>query len=74
MDKGIDITELKQKVNKLIAECNYGSAINCLLEAEKEYPDNEEIKTLLKQLKKILEFQNRDIFGDANTDMDPWFE
>ncbi|MFO7852152.1 MAG: hypothetical protein ACQERS_04960 [Bacteroidota bacterium] len=74
MKKEKDISELKKKVNKLIAERQYGIAINHLMKAEIEYPDNEEIKMLLEQLRKILEFQNRDIFGDPNTDMDPWFE
>lgn len=74
MNKDKEIAEIKKEVNNLIAEGNYGSAINCLLKAEEKYPDNKEIKTLLDQIKKVLEFHNRDIFGDPNTDMDPWFE
>lgn len=64
---------IEEHVGKLKARGSYGEAINYLTRMKEEYPDNDEIDKLLDQLRKITEYLNRDIFGDTNLDMDPWF-
>jgi ubiquinone/menaquinone biosynthesis C-methylase UbiE len=61
-------------VNHFISEEKYGEAINYLQKIIETDGDNKEAATLMGQLKKILEYQNRDIFGSTNLNMDPWFE
>jgi len=65
--------DFKMEVNKLISEEKYGEAINYLQKIIESDNANKEALTLMEQLKKILEYQNRDIFGSTNLDMDPWF-
>ena len=65
--------DFKIEVNKLISEEKYGEAINYLQRIIESDNANKEALTLMEQLKKILEYQNRDIFGSTNLDMDPWF-
>jgi len=60
--------------NKLISEQKFGEAINYLQKILETDPKNERALTLLEHLKKIMEYQNRDIFGSTNLDMDPWLE
>jgi cytochrome c-type biogenesis protein CcmH/NrfG len=61
-------------VNQFIREEKYGEAVNYLQKILGEDSANKEAASLMEQLKKILEYQNRDIFGSTNLDMDPWFE
>jgi len=60
--------------NKLISKQKFGEAINYLQKILETDPKNERALTLLEQIKKILEYQNRDIFGSTNLNMDPWME
>jgi hypothetical protein len=61
-------------INQFIREEKYGEAVNYLQKIIDSDGGNEQAITLMEQLKKILEYQNRDIFGSTNLDMDPWFE
>ena len=61
-------------INQFIREEKYGEAVNYLQKIIDSDVGNEQAITLMEQLKKILEYQNRDIFGSTNLDMDPWFE
>jgi len=61
-------------VNRFIREEKYGEAINYLQKIIEEDNANKEAASLMEQLKKILEYENRDIFGSTNLNMDPWFE
>jgi len=63
-----------QTVNRFIREEKYGEAINYLQKIIEEDNANKEAASLMEQLKKILEYENRDIFGSTNLNMDPWFE
>jgi len=60
--------------NKLISEQKFGEVINYLQKILETDPKNERALTLLEQIKKIVEYQNRDIFGSTNLNMDPWLE
>ena len=60
--------------HKLISEQKFGEAINYLQKILETDPKNERALTLLEHLKKTMEYQNRDIFGSTNLDMDPWME
>ena len=54
--------------------CDYTIGCNktwVIIEADNK---NEKALAYLEQLKKILEYQNRDIFGSTNLNMDPWLE
>ncbi len=62
------------KVNQFIREEKYGEAVNYLQKIIEADSTNKEAVSLMEQLKKILEYRNRDIFGSTNLDMDPWFE
>jgi len=64
----------KTEVSKLISEEKYGEAINYLQRIIESDNTNKEALTLIEQLKKILEYQNRDIYGSTNLDMDQWFQ
>ncbi len=61
-------------VNKLINEEKFGEAINYLQKIVEKDDRNERAIAYMEQIKKILEYQNRDIFGSTNLDMDPWLE
>jgi len=61
-------------VNRFIREEKYGEAINYLQKIIEADSANKEAASLMEQLKKILEYENRDIFGSTNLNMDPWFE
>jgi len=61
-------------INKLISEQKFGEAINYLQKIIEADNKNEKALAYLEQLKKILEYQNRDIFGSTNLNMDPWLE
>ena len=52
----------------------YGQAINCLLKILETDPENKEASVLLEQVRKITEYQHRDIFSATNLDIDPWLE
>jgi len=60
--------------NKLITEQKYGEAINYLQKIIHKNKNNTKALTLMEQIKKIVEYRNRDIFGSTNLDMDPWLE
>lgn len=74
MKKPIEDENFMQVANKLVSENRYGEAINFLQRIIDEDGTNDKAKTLLQQVKKINEYQTRDIFGTLNLDMDPWFE
>ncbi|MBN1926337.1 MAG: hypothetical protein JW798_10930 [Prolixibacteraceae bacterium] len=59
---------------KLIGEQKYGEALNYLQKKLDTGNKNEKILVLMEQIEKILEYQNKDIFGSTNLDMDPWLE
>jgi len=63
-----------QITNKLIGEKKYGEAINYLQGIIETDQKNEKALILMEQIKKIVEYQNRDIFASTNLDMDPWLE
>ena len=63
-----------ETVNKLVSEEKFGEAINYLQKIIDSDSTNEQAATLLKHLKKILEYKNRDVFGSTNLNMDPWLE
>lgn len=60
--------------NKLISEQKFGEAINYLQALLEKDNKNEKALALMEQIKKIVEYKNRDIFGSTNLNMDPWFE
>lgn len=66
--------DFKITVNKLITEEKFGEAINYLQKIIDSDSNNVQAVALMEQLKKILEYQNRDIFGSTNLNMDPWLE
>jgi len=66
--------DFEQIIDKLICEQKYGEAINYLQKIIEADNKNERALALMEQLKKIMEYQNRDIFGSTNLNMDPWFE
>jgi len=66
--------DFEQIIDKLISEQKYGEAINYLQKIIETDNKNERALALMEQLKKIMEYQNRDIFGSTNLNMDPWFE
>lgn len=59
---------------KFISKQKYGEALNYRQKILDTGNKNEKILILMEQIKKILEYQNRDIFGSTNLDMDPWLE
>jgi Tfp pilus assembly protein PilF len=64
--------DFEQIIDKLIGEQKYGEAINYLQKILETGYKNEKALALMEQLKKIMEYQNRDIFGSTNLNMDPW--
>lgn len=74
MEEPDNKNDLILTVNRFIREENYGEAINYLQKIIEADSANKEAASLMEQLKKILEYQNRDIFGSTNLNMDPWFE
>jgi Tfp pilus assembly protein PilF len=64
--------DFEQIIDKLIGEQKYGEAINYLQKILETGYNNEKALALMEQLKKIMEYQNRDIFGSTNLNMDPW--
>jgi len=66
--------DLIKITGKLVSEQKYGEAINYLQTIINKDKNNKEALTLLEQIKKITKYQNRDIFGSTNLDMDPWLE
>jgi uncharacterized Zn finger protein len=63
------------KVTKtLINQKKFGEAINYLQKILKTGTNKKEVSILLEQIKKIAEYQNKDIFSSTNLDMDPWLE
>jgi len=60
--------------NKLISEQKFGEAINYLQKILEKDKSNKQALVLLEYLNKILEYQNSDIFGSTNLNMDPWLE
>ncbi|MFO8021201.1 MAG: hypothetical protein R6U65_01950 [Perlabentimonas sp.] len=63
-----------QVATKLISEQKYGEAINYLQGIIDLDEKNEKAKVYLQQVKKINEYQTRDIYGTTNLNMDPWLE
>ncbi len=74
MQKHTENNDILQTAGHLISEQKFGEAINFLQKIVDADPTNKKAIALLEQVKKILEYQNRDIFGSTNLDMDPWFE
>lgn len=66
--------KIMEKVREMINHDNYGEAINYLEKIRDENENIEEVKSLIEQLRKIVEYRNRDIFGSTNLDMDPWLD
>lgn len=60
--------------NQLIGEQKFGEAINYLQNVIDLDHENQKAIALLEQVKKIAAYQNRDLFGSTNLDMDPWLE
>ncbi|MBN1788872.1 MAG: hypothetical protein JW830_00160 [Bacteroidales bacterium] len=60
--------------NRLVNEQKFGESINYLQNIIETDPKNTKALILLEQLKKITEYQNRDLFGSTNLDLDPWDE
>ncbi len=61
-------------INTLISEQKFGEAVNYLQKIIEADNKNEKALAYMEQVKKILEYQNRDIFGSTNLNMDPWLE
>lgn len=66
--------DFEKMTDKLLREEKYGEAINFLQKILETDNKNERAMALLEQIKRIMEYQNRDIFGSTNLNMDPWFE
>lgn len=66
--------DFEKMIDKLLSEQMYGEAINFLQKILETDKKNERAMALLEQIKRIMEYQNRDIFGSTNLNMDPWFE
>lgn len=62
------------KVSRLLGDQKYSEAINYLQQVIEHDKGNTQAKIFLEQIKKINQFQSRDIFAQTNLDMDPWFE
>ena len=74
MNKNDEKDDFIPVINKLISEQKFGEAINYLQKIIEKDDKNKKALAYMKQIKKILEYQNRDIFGSTNLNMDPWFE
>ncbi len=65
--------EYFSETNKLIAERKFGDALNLLKTYVKNNGNTAEIEALIAQIQLSADFENRDIYGNTNLDMDPWF-
>jgi hypothetical protein len=74
MKKYDEKDDFLQIADKLISEQKLGEALNYLQKIIETDNKNEKALILMEQVKKIVEYQNRDIFGSTNLDMDPWLE
>lgn len=74
MNKHYEKDDFFQITNKLISEQKFGEALNYLQKIIETDNKNKKALGLMEQLKKILKYQNIDIFGSTNLDMDPWLE
>ncbi len=74
MNKNDEKDDFIPVINKLISEQKFGEAINYLQKIIEKDDKNKKALAYMEQIKKILEYQNRDIFGSTNLNMDPWFE
>jgi hypothetical protein len=62
------------QIQELISQQKFGEAINKLNKIKTSDKNNLEVQALLEHLKKIVEYQNKDIFSSTNLNMDPWLE
>ncbi|MDI3520030.1 MAG: hypothetical protein PWR04_18 [Anaerophaga sp.] len=69
----IDPVDFSQ-IQELISKQKFGEAINKLNKIKASDKNNAEVQALLEHLKKIVEYQNKDIFSSTNLNMDPWLE
>jgi len=74
MNEHYEKDDFFQITNKLISEQKFGEALNYLQKIIETDNKNKKALGLMEQLKKILKYQNIDIFGSTNLDMDPWLE
>jgi Tfp pilus assembly protein PilF len=74
MKKYDEKDDFLQIADKLISKQKFGEALNYLQRIIETDNKNEKALILMKQVKKIVEYQNREIFGATNLDMDPWLE
>lgn len=74
MHNGSEKEDFIKITGKLISEQKYGEAINYLQKIIQKDKNNKEALALMEQISKIVEYQNRDLFGATNLDMDPWLE
>ncbi len=63
-----------QIAGKLISEQKYGEALNYLQQIIKADTKNTKAVLMMEQIKKIIEYQNLDLFSSTNLNMDPWLE
>jgi len=66
--------DFEEMTNKLLSEQKFGEAINFLQKLLETDNKNERAKALIEQIRLIMEYHNRDVFGSTNLNMDPWFE
>ena len=74
MNKNDEKDDFIPVINKLISEQKFGEAINYLQKIIENDDKNKKALAYMEQVKKILEYQTRDIFGSTNLNMDPWLE
>lgn len=74
MDKNANNKDFLKIISELISKQKYGEAINYLKKIAEEDNKNKTAMAIKEQVQKILDYQNRDIFGSTNLDMDPWLE
>ncbi len=63
-----------QIAGKMISEQKYGEALNYLQQIINKDKKNTKAILLMEQIKKIMEYQNMDLFSSTNLTMDPWLE
>jgi Tfp pilus assembly protein PilF len=74
MKKYDEKDDFLQIADKLISKQKFGEALNYMQKIIETDNKNEKALILMEQIKKIVEYQNRDIFESTNLDMDPWLE
>jgi len=74
MDKPVAEHNYYEKISRLISAQKYPEALKLLNKKLEDDPEDQKALVLIEQLHKIMEYQNRDIFGSVNTNMDPWLE